>query len=156
MFRFKRRTNNFSSSKLFDQNSFYQAFTNDLIRAKKEVIIESPFITTKRMTKIIPMIKRLKKHGVKVVINTKPTDEHDFEYRFQAEKAVTELQELGVTVLFTNGHHRKIAMIDRLIVWEGSLNILSHNDSCEVMRRTSSELMAKQMFSFLRLEKFIV
>jgi len=156
MFRLRRRSSDLSSSKLFDQNSFYQAFTNDLRRAKKEVIIESPFITAKRMTIMFPLIKGLKKRGVKVIVNTKPTDEHEFGYRIQAERAITELQGIGVIVLFTNGHHRKLAMIDRHTIWEGSLNILSHNDSCEVMRRTCSDQLAKQMISFLRLEKFIV
>ncbi|HUD06812.1 MAG TPA: phospholipase D-like domain-containing protein [Candidatus Saccharimonadales bacterium] len=156
MFSLKQRAKDLSSSRLFDQNNFYESFFNDLKRAKKEVIIESPFITTKRMKVMLPLLMKLTKHGVRVVINTKPPDEHEFQYRLQAERAISELQKIGVRVLLTNGHHRKLAIIDRSIIWEGSLNILSHNDSCEVMRRMSSELLAKQMLSFLRLEKFIV
>ena len=52
----------------------------------------------------------------------------------QAELAIHTLQELDVTVLMTVGHHRKIAIVDD-ILYEGSLNILSQNDSCELMRR---------------------
>jgi hypothetical protein len=38
------------------------------------------------------------------------------------------LQKLGVQVLYTSGHHRKLAIIDREILYEGSLNIPSQND----------------------------
>ncbi len=65
------------------------------------------------------------------------------------------LQELGVEVLITGGHHRKLAIIDQQILYEGSLNILSQNDSCEVMRRIYSEQLADQMLVFVGLEKFI-
>lgn len=37
----------FSSSKLYDQNTFYKAFEHDLKCCKRELIIESPFITTR-------------------------------------------------------------------------------------------------------------
>jgi phosphatidylserine/phosphatidylglycerophosphate/cardiolipin synthase-like enzyme len=143
------------SSRLFDQNSFYQAFIDDLKKAKNEVIIESPFITAKRMAIVLPLLRKLTKSGVRIVVNTKPLDEHEFDYRIQANQAINDLQELGVLVLFTNGHHRKLAIIDKSITWEGSLNILSQNDSCEVMRRMYSEQLANQMISFLHLEKFI-
>lgn len=51
----------------------------------------------------------------------------------QAENAVAVLQELGVAVLFTIKHHRKIAIIDREVFYEGSLNILSCYDSFQEM-----------------------
>jgi len=35
-------------SKLYDENTFYKQFINDLKAAKKEVIIESPFISSQR------------------------------------------------------------------------------------------------------------
>jgi phosphatidylserine/phosphatidylglycerophosphate/cardiolipin synthase-like enzyme len=143
------------ASSLCDQDTFYSAFLDDLNRAKQEVIIESPFITTKRITLLMPVIRKLTKRGVRIIVNTKPLYEHEPGYYVQAEKAVAQLQELGVLVLFTGGHHRKLAIIDKRITWEGSLNILSQNDSCEFMRRIYSEQLANQMISFLSLEKFI-
>jgi len=87
------------------------------------VIIESPFVTRKRMIAILPIYKRLREKGIHIVINTKPFDEHDPIYREQAVWAVGVMQELGIEVLMTVGYHRKIAIIDD-VIWEGSLNIL--------------------------------
>jgi len=63
-------------SRLYDQESFYSAFIDDLNRAKSEVIIESPFITTKRINQLLPTITKKWRKGIRVVINTKPLDEH--------------------------------------------------------------------------------
>ena len=147
--------NALAASKLYDQDGFYKAFLDDLKKVKHEAIIESPFITMKRMNSLMPVFRQLIKHGKRIVINTKPLDELEPYYQVQAAQAIVELQELGIIVLLTRGHHRKLAVIDKQITWEGSLNILSQNDSCEVMRRIHSEQLAGQMLAFLHLEKFI-
>ena len=72
-----------------------------------------------------------------------------------AEQTIAVLQDMGISVLFTGSHHRKLAVIDSRILYEGSLNILSQNDSCEVMRRIESEQLAQQMMSFIGLSRFL-
>ena len=143
------------TSKLFDQNNFYKAFLRDLSNCCNEVIIESPFITAKRMADLMPVLGKLTKRGVRIIINTRNPEEHGCIYRVQAYEAIEYLQRLNVLVLFTSGHHRKLAILDSHIVWEGSLNILSQNDSCELMRRIDSLEMASQMKNFLNLAKFL-
>jgi hypothetical protein len=73
----------------------------------------------------------------------------------EAEASIALLQNIGVEILFTGGHHRKLAIFDRTILWEGSLNILSQNDSCEVMRRMESEDLAKQMIAFIGVGQYL-
>lgn len=143
-----------STSSLYDQTTFYSRFMKDLHRAKTRVVIESPFITKKRMQKILPILSILCKRGVKIIINTKPFDEHEQTYQDQAIWAVEIMQYLGVEVLFTCGHHRKIAIIDDEILYEGSLNILSHNNSCELMRRIQDKPSVKEMIKFTGLRKW--
>lgn len=140
-----------NNSRLFDNNSFYKAFERDLRRAKQSVIIESPFITSRRMEQLLPILIKLCHKGVRVVVNTRNPEEHHEEYMIQAEGAVAAMQSIGIKVLYTVKHHRKLAIIDDEILWEGSLNILSQGDSCEVMRRTVSSSLAWQMICFTKL-----
>jgi len=65
------------SSSLFDQDTFYKAFIKDLNNSRNTVIIESPFITKKRMIQLMPVLKKLRLRDVRIVINTKPLDEHN-------------------------------------------------------------------------------
>lgn len=143
-------------SSLYDERTFYQALSQDLLRAEREVVIESPFITRSRMKEVFPLFQKLVDRRVKVFVMTRNPSEHMGVMADQAELEIQRLEALGVQVLICTGsHHRKLAIIDRSILWEGSLNILSHSKSREIMRRIDGVEFAQEMFQFLRLERFI-
>lgn len=145
----------FPQSSLYDQNTFYRAFERDLLCAKQEVIIESPFITSSRIEQLMPALRKLSRCGVQVVVNTRHPEDHEGDYCRQAAEAVVTLQDMGAVVLYTGGHHRKLAIIDRKVFYEGSLNILSYRDSCEIMRRVASSVEAKKLLRFIGLTKYV-
>jgi hypothetical protein len=146
---------NIATSRLFDSNTFYSAFEKDLYYCRSEAVIESPFMTLRRVSSLVPAIRKAVARGVTITINTKPPQEHDEFMRLEAEASLVKLQNVGVNILFTGGHHRKLAIFDREILWEGSLNILSQNGSCEIMKRTVSQTHAQQMIDFIKIEKFL-
>jgi phosphatidylserine/phosphatidylglycerophosphate/cardiolipin synthase-like enzyme len=147
------KMNNFKSS-LFDQDTFYNDFLKDVSKAKSLVLIESPFITEKRLALFINVFRKLIKHGVRVVVNTKPIEEHNPLLQDQVLKSIGLMQSVGVDVYMTVGHHRKLAVIDKSILWEGSLNIFSQHDSCEVMRRIASDELAVDMLGYIKFKKW--
>ena len=102
-----------------------------------------PFVTRRRLSELLPVLQKLKNRKVRVVINTRDPYEHDEGYRRdEAHMAIASLQRLSVRVLYTGEHHRKLAILDRRVLYEGSLNILSQNGSREIMRRIESASMA--------------
>lgn len=142
------------SSRLYDEQTFYADFVKDLKHSQERVIIESPYLTCRRVRQIAPVLAKLTKRGVKITVNTRNPQHHDEYLRMQAYMAIKQLNAAGVDVnAYSNYHHRKIAIIDSSILWEGSLNILSQNNSCEIMRRITSPELAKQMLHFLKLNK---
>ena len=142
------------NSNFYDQNTFYRVFERDLVQARHEVIIESPFITTRRMMILRPILVRLRQRDVSIIINTRNPSEHDDNHYDQALESVAIMQEMDVKVLYTARHHRKLAIIDREVLYEGSLNILSFSDSCEIMRRVVSSTEATRLLKFIGLEKY--
>ena len=143
------------TSQLYDDKTFYRAFAHDLNRCSMSVIIESPFISERRMRKLYPLFRKAARRGVSFILNTRNPREHEVQMQNEAYNAVRALQDLGVLVLYTTRLHRKIAMLDDQILWEGSLNILSQGDSSEVMRRIESKELSGQMKKHLRLERFL-
>ena len=78
----------------------------------------------------------------------------------QSEEVITYFECLRVQVFLAENKekklfHRKLAIIDRKILWEGSLNILSQNHSRELMRRIENEEITVETFNFLGLKKFL-
>jgi len=144
------------TSRLFDEKSFYSSFLSDLEDCKHEVIIESPFISRKRMDILLPFFRRLVNRDVTAYVITKDPNILKEPLATYSSKVIREFEVLGVHVLAAlNHHHRKLAILDRQVLWEGSLNILSQTNSREIMRRIEGEDHAKEMFEFLKLRRFI-
>jgi len=143
-------------SALFDETTFYQNFIRDLESCSSEIFIESPFITNRRAKQLMPIFNMLLSKGVKIYVMTRDPKEHDENMEYQSEDAIRAFETIGVQVLLCVGnHHRKLAILDRKVLWEGSLNILSQAKSREIMRRIRNKELAIEMFKFLRLWRFI-
>lgn len=149
-----------NSSSLHDETTFYYAFLSDLEGSKEEVYIESPFITSERVSSLKPIFKKLIKRGVKVYVLTRNPIEHEEKMAIQSESEITYFESLGVQVFLAENaekklFHRKLAIIDRKILWEGSLNILSQNHSREIMRRIENQEITLETMNYLKLSKFL-
>jgi phosphatidylserine/phosphatidylglycerophosphate/cardiolipin synthase-like enzyme len=143
------------NSTLFDEKSFYDAFIRDLEGCREEVFIESPYITSRRAEMLIPVFRNLLSKGVRIYVMTRGPKEHDKNMEYQSEESISLFERMGIQVLLCIGnHHRKLAILDRQILWEGSLNILSQNKSREIMRRIENETVALEMIEFLRFDRF--
>lgn len=143
-----------TTSILYNEATFYNQFVRDLSEAKEEVIIESPYITLRRLKLLRPTFEKLIDRGIKVYIITKDPKEHDEVMLEQSEAGIRYFEILGPQVLLCRGgHHRKLAMIDRKVFWEGSLNILSQSHSREFMRRIDSKRLAGELFEFLKYDQ---
>lgn len=141
---------------LHDEKTFFSKFLTDLENSQNEVIIESPFITIARMKTFWPVFRRLVARGVRVYIVTRDPREHTDGYDDQSEVEIQEFEAVGIQVLLCTGnHHRKLAIIDRNILWEGSLNILSQAKSREFMRRLEDGGFAVDLFNFIGYEKYM-
>lgn len=127
MFR-RKHSNGTISPQLYNQDIFYRTFLHDVRNCKHQLIVESPFITSKRVRIFLPIFRQLRERGVQIIVNTRDPQEHEGIYQTQATQAVTQFQTLDIVVLYTAGHHRKLAIIDDEVVWMGSLNILSFSD----------------------------
>jgi phosphatidylserine/phosphatidylglycerophosphate/cardiolipin synthase-like enzyme len=152
----RRPTTQEFTSHLYDEKSFYTSFIKDLSKSKSEVIIESPFVTMRRVEMLLREFQRLLNRGVSSYVVTRDPSTLEETLSTQSRDVIRLFENIGVQVLATtNNHHRKLAIIDREVLWEGSLNILSQLNSREIMRRIDSKDHALEMFEFLKLGRFI-
>lgn len=92
----------------------------------------------------------MKSKEVSIFIITRDPREHDEVMAMQSEFGIRWFENTGIQVLLVaGGHHRKLAIIDKIILYEGSLNILSQSNSKEIMRRINSSKFTLQMINYL-------
>lgn len=130
---------------------FLDRFRVDLSNSGEEVVILSPFLSSNRAIHYYQILMTLTERGVKVDVYTKPQNEQPESLRalyWQVEKA---LMQSGVSVHTRAGMHEKIGIVDNHILWHGSLNILSHNNTRESMLRFESTDLVQEIIAELQL-----
>ncbi len=144
----------FKRLNLFNEKTFYKEFVKDMLNAQKEIIIYSPFMTKFRSEFFSKVFKALQRKNICVFIFTRPLEEHDYLMQTEIKLALKEYEESGASIIYLPGFiHAKVAVIDREILWDGSLNILSQRESKEIMKRTVDEDMAIQVITYLELKE---
>ncbi len=81
-------------SDLFDETTFHRAFVRDLRRAKRYVVIESPYLTKRRTLYYALVLERLVGRGVSVRINTRKTIYHGVDMEYQSRESIDILKSI--------------------------------------------------------------
>jgi hypothetical protein len=113
----------------------------------------SPFISLGRAGQLMDLFRVLIGRNVKMWIYTKPPLEQSKNLSEHAEQVIKHFEKLGAKVIQRERMHQKIAIIDRRIIWMGSLNILSHKDTQEQMTRFEGENAAKEIIRDMELNE---
>jgi phosphatidylserine/phosphatidylglycerophosphate/cardiolipin synthase-like enzyme len=134
---------------IFDNTSFLPVYQNDVMIAARETVIVSPFVTKRRAFQMLPNIETALGNKVSVVVVTRPTNAYREKDRPLVEETFAALQGAGVRLLFKTNIHQKFAVIDRKIVWYGSINLLSYGSAQESIMRLESPNIAQELLKDL-------
>lgn len=138
---------------LFTEKNFWRQFDEDLNQTKERLIILSPFLSLRRADHFMNRFQAMIVKGVEIFLFTKPKNQQSGEMAHQAEVVIDHMRSIGVKVSERSSMHQKVAMIDDKIAWEGSLNILSHRDTGEQMRRFEGQATIKELIKNLELDQ---
>ena len=130
---------------IFDKHSFLPVYSNDLISAKREIIIVSPFITKKRVQYMMEYLRVAVEKKVKVVVVTRPQEDFKGKHPAGLVEALELLKEEKISLIFRPSIHQKFAVIDQKLVWYGSINLLSFGRSEESIMRLESPNVAYEL-----------
>ena len=137
------------------QADFFRLLSTDLTRARKSVIIYSPFMTQDRVAFLMPQLQAAVSRGVFIIIITKSLSERSASEVSQIRRIETQLTEIGVVIMHKMRMHEKLVFIDDDITWSGSLNPLSFSNTQEVMERRKSKAVLNDYFQILRLQELL-
>lgn len=139
----------------YNEEEFWASFKMDLKNAKGRVIIQSAFVSPWRIKQLSKNLHDLFERGVTVCafvqepysLNGAKSNIHKLEENMTLDEfnfCLSLLSRMGVHVNTRQGTHQEFAIIDDRIVYEGSLNILSHNRTQENMLRSDSVVGANK------------
>jgi len=138
---------------VFNQDSFDPKFELDLRYARALILIQSPFISSRRVHILSSILSECVERGVRIcTFIQEPRGWRNREQECssqiqQMKQAIQELESLGVHVNLRKRIHEKLAVVDDRICWDGSLNILSHYDTSERMTRWVGQAKVQQVIA---------
>jgi hypothetical protein len=95
----------------------------------------------------------MKSRGIDIRIFTRPRNQQTGRMAEQADIVIEQLRRIGCKVVERQSMHQKVAIMDNTVLWEGSLNILSHQESGEQMRRFEGNATVEEIIRDLELEE---
>ena len=133
----------------FRESTFFQVFRGDCGNAECEIVIFSPFMTQRGVSRWADFWRARLLEGVKIRIVTRPPGDQGGSLEDGLPELIDNIRKMGIAVDLRTRMHEKMAFIDRRFLWHGSLNILSHRDTTESMLRINSPTACEQLGRFV-------
>lgn len=137
------------SNIIYDGKSFLSVYNIDIIAAKKEIIIVSPFMRKNRLSQMIKVLSKAVINGVVVTVITRSPDDFKEADRYTTIQNTEYLMQANIKVTHKSGFHQKFTVIDGSIIWYGSVNFLSFGSNDESIMRLESLDIAGELLDIL-------
>jgi superfamily II DNA or RNA helicase len=134
-----------SINAIFDNNNFLIIFHNDVLSAKNEIIIVSPYISKRRLSQMLNIMVAVINNGIRVSVVTRPESDYKEKDRPSVKEMAESVRNAGINLIFRGNIHQKFAIIDQRVVWYGSINLLSFGSSEESIMRLESLNIANEL-----------
>lgn len=129
-------------SMIYDHETFSTALKRDFADATKDILISCPYIRKKKVYELLSMLEDLVSKGIDTTIITLPTES----YREQERAIKTiELLQTKVKVKTSSDIYQKYVIIDKQLVWYGSIGLLDYIDSDDTIIRLESRELVEEL-----------
>lgn len=130
---------------IFDGENYFPAYKKDLNSAKKELIISSPAISGKKVDDLIEHLQEKQLAGLRILIVTWKPDMYGYGDSGYWMELHEKMRKSGFEMNLVEDYCEHYCIIDREVVWYGSINFLGKEDIEDNIMRVRSESIAAEL-----------
>lgn len=130
---------------IYDMESYAEIYWRDIEEAISDVIISSPRLNNQKVNHLIALLGKRQELGVKVTIVTWHPDAYKYGRDDVRMELMERLRKAGFEIQLVEETCEHYAVIDRNIVWYGSMNLLSKEDAEDNLMRVCSKDIAAEL-----------
>ena len=130
---------------IYDIESYAEIYWRDIEEAISDVIISSPRLNNQKVNHLIALLGKRQELGVKVTIVTWHPDAYKYGRDDVRMELMERLRKAGFEIRLVEETCEHYAVIDRNIVWYGSMNLLSKEDAEDNLMRVCSKEIAAEL-----------
>jgi len=134
--------NDISSSvvenQIFNGSTFYCPYTSDLTKAKRSIVISSPKLYRTEQNPLVTLLKELAHQGIEILITTVAENEQ-----------TAFIQSKGLSVKVKPKLSLYTTIIDKEVVWYGSINTLGYASKDDNMIKVTDIYLANELIKMI-------
>ena len=134
--------NDISSSvvenQIFNGSTFYCPYTSDLTKAKRSIVISSPKLYRTEQNPLVTLLKELTQQGIEILITTVAENEQ-----------TAFIQSKGLSVKVKPKLSLYTTIIDKEVVWYGSINTLGYASKDDNMIKVTDIYLANELIKMI-------
>ncbi len=140
------------ANSIFDSQNYFDVFEKDVVSASKSIVISSPSFSFKKVNWLCAESEQLQLRGVSVVVLTLDPEDYPEDGRDQHKSHIEHLISAGVNVITRHKYRERFAIIEKSLVWYGSMTLLSNEKEDDSLMRISNPAIAEELLEFAVLQ----
>ena len=132
-------------SKIFtnEDEELKKFFTEDIVNARKTVIISTPYLSKREVQDFIWTTAKVMLNGAQIIVFVKKADTE--EKQKKQAGCILSMENAGIEVLQKEALSQNLCVIDEKILWYGSVNYLGFSESEACCMRISNVKIASEI-----------
>ena len=130
---------------IFDAETYLDVYQKDLLSAKKEIVISSPAISGRKVDELLELLKEKQLSGLRIVIVTWKPDLYGYGDSGYWMELQERMRKSGFHMNLVEDYCEHYCIVDRKIVWYGSMNFLGKEDLEDNLMRVCSKNIAGEL-----------
>lgn len=131
-------TSSVVENQIFNGSTFYRPYTSDLIKAKHSIVISSPELYRTEQNSLVTLLKELTQQGIEILITTAAENEQ-----------TAFIQSKGLSVKVKPKLSLYTTIIDKEVVWYGSINTLGYASKDDNMIKVTDIYLANELIEMI-------
>lgn len=127
-----------AENQIFNGLTFYRPYTSDLTKAKRSIVISSPKLYRTEQNPLVTLLKELVHQGIEILITTVAENEQ-----------TAFIQSKGLSVKVKPKLSLYTTIIDKEVVWYGSINTLGYASKDDNMIKVTDIHLANELIEMI-------
>ena len=127
-----------AENQIFNGSTFYRPYTLDLTKAKRSIVISSPKLYRTEQNPLVTLLKELAQQGIEILITTVAENEQ-----------TAFIQSKGLSVKVKPKLSLYTTIIDKEVVWYGSINTLGYASKDDNMIKVTDIHLANELIEMI-------
>ena len=125
-------------NQIFNGSTFYRPYASDLTKAKHSIVISSPKLYRTEQNSLVTLLKELAQQGIEILITTAAENEQ-----------TVFIQSKGLSVKVKPKLSLYTTIIDKEVVWYGSINTLGYASKDDNMIKVTDIYLANELIEMI-------